>query len=57
MTQINKEKCQASSAKKDSSVRHFSHHLTRKISKAKEKNPDKMCLFIFLEIYPQRLKK
>ena len=56
MTQIKKKKWQDRSAKKDFSVRHFSYQLTRKISKTKGKNSDKMCQLVCLKIYPQRQK-
>ena len=58
MTQIKKEmKQQASSGKKDSSVRHVSYHLNRKIPKSKGKNPDKLCRLIFLKINQQLQKQ
>ena len=38
-------------------LRHFSYLLTRKMSKTKGKNPDKMCKLISLKIYPQQQKQ
>ena len=38
-------------------LRHFSYLLTRKMSKTKGKNPDKMCQLISLKIYPQQQKQ
>ena len=57
MTQFLKKKRQTSHEKKDSSVRHFSYQLTREIPKTKGKKLDKMCLLIFLKIYPQQQKQ
>ena len=57
MTQIKKKKWQDRSAKKDSSVRHFSYQLTREISKTKGKNSDKTCQLVCLKIYPQQQKQ